>query len=144
MPRPYIICHMCTTIDGKIIGHRWPDIPGVRGSAKLFETTAASFKIGAWVVGTTTMKEFSYHGKKRLPADGPAPRRDHIVKPNAKTLAIGADAKGVLEFQKPEVGGDHVVLLITQAQAMSIWPGCGMPACLIFSAANRKSIFRWR
>jgi 2,5-diamino-6-(ribosylamino)-4(3H)-pyrimidinone 5'-phosphate reductase len=114
MNRPYVICHMCTTIDGKIMGNRWPNIPGVRGSGKLFETTAASFKIGAWIVGTTTMKEFSYHGKKRLRLAPPAPRRDYVAKPKAKRLAIGPDAKGVLQFDKPEVQGDHVVLLVTR------------------------------
>jgi 2,5-diamino-6-(ribosylamino)-4(3H)-pyrimidinone 5'-phosphate reductase len=114
MKRPYVICHMCTTIDGKILGNRWPAVPGVRGSANLFETTAASFGIGAWMVGTTTMKEFSYHGKKRAVSGAAAPRRDYVANPDAKTLAIGADAKGVLDFRVPEVGGDHVVLLITR------------------------------
>jgi hypothetical protein len=55
--KPYVICHMCTTIDGKILGNRWGSIAGHPGSAHLFETTAASFGIGAWIVGTTTMKE---------------------------------------------------------------------------------------
>ena len=57
--RPYVICHMCTTIDGKILGDRWGKLPGCKDSATLFETTAASFGIGAWLVGTTTMKEFA-------------------------------------------------------------------------------------
>ena len=57
--RPYVICHMCTTIDGKILGDRWGKLPGRKDSATLFETTAASFGIGAWLVGTTTTKEFA-------------------------------------------------------------------------------------
>jgi riboflavin biosynthesis pyrimidine reductase len=40
-------------------------------------------------------------------------RRDHIADKDAKRLAIGVDAKGVLRFQKNEVDGDHVVLLVT-------------------------------
>jgi len=47
---PYVICHMCTTIDGRIIGERWP---GGIDSGKLFETTANTFGIKAWLVGTT-------------------------------------------------------------------------------------------
>ncbi len=111
--RPYIICHMCTTIDGKILGHSWGKLPGYKHESDLFETTAASFGIGAWLVGTTTMDEFDGR-KARLPA---APksfvRTDYIASKNAKRLAIGADAKGVLRFQENEVGGDHVVLLVT-------------------------------
>src|SRR5215472_4609102 len=111
--RPYVICHMCTSVDGRILGHRWGKLPGYKHESDLFETAAASFGIGAWLVGTTTMDEFDAH-KFRLPA---APksfvRKDHIAKENAKRLAIGADANGVLRFKNNEVGGDHVVLLVT-------------------------------
>ena len=114
--KPYLICHMCTTIDGKILSNRWGKVPGQSrsGSAGLFETTAASFGIGAWMVGTTTMKEFQ--GKpQRLPKPPrPVPKRDFVANPRAKRLAIGADAKGVLRFQENEVDGDHVVLLVTE------------------------------
>src|SRR5262249_28356230 len=40
-------------------------------------------------------------------------RKDHIANKNAKRLAIGADARGILRFKKSEVDGDHVVLLVT-------------------------------
>ena len=112
--RPYVICHMCTTIDGKILGDRWGKLPGGKDSATLFETTAASFGIGAWLVGTTTMKEFAGRNVKLPTARQPVVRRDHIADKNAKRLAIGVDAKGVLRFQENEVDGDHVVLLVTE------------------------------
>ena len=106
--------HACTTIDGKILGDRWGKLPGDKDSANLFETTAASFGIGAWLVGTTTMDEFDGPKKKLPRAKTTIPKRDYIAKPNAKRLAIGADAKGVLRFQMNEVGGDHVVSLVTE------------------------------
>ena len=112
--RPYVICHMCTTVDGKILGSRWGKIPGYKhGSSDLFETTAASFGIGAWLVGTTTMEEFDGRKTKLPRAPKGFIRRDHIADKNAKRLAIGADVKGVLRFQENEVEGDHVVLLVT-------------------------------
>lgn len=112
--RPYVICHMCTSIDGKILGERWGKLPGYKHQSDLFETTAASFGIGAWLVGTTTMDEFD-GPKRRLPkAKKTLARRDQIANPNAKRLAIGADAKGFLRFRTNEVEGDHVVLLITE------------------------------
>ena len=105
---------MCTTIDGKILAGRWGRLPGGQQSGSLFERTAASFSIPAWLVGTTTMKEFA--GRKLpLPAAGRAvARTDHIATAGARSFAIGADAKGVLRFQRAEVGGDHVVLLVTE------------------------------
>src|ERR1700759_2181872 len=112
--RPYVICHMCTTIDGKILSNRWGKLPGPGSSANLFETTAASFGIGAWLVGTTTMDEFDGRKTKLPRAPKTFIRRDHIANKNAKRLAIGADAKGVLRFQENEVDGDHVVVLVTE------------------------------
>jgi 2,5-diamino-6-(ribosylamino)-4(3H)-pyrimidinone 5'-phosphate reductase len=111
--KPYVICHMCTSIDGKILGDRWGKLPGGKDSATLFETTAASFGIGAWLVGTTTMDEFD-GSKVRLPrSKNRVFRRDYIADKKAKSLAIGADAKGVLRFQESQIDGDHVVLLVT-------------------------------
>jgi 2,5-diamino-6-(ribosylamino)-4(3H)-pyrimidinone 5'-phosphate reductase len=112
--RPYVICHMCTSVDGKILGARWGKLPGYKHESDLFETTAASFGIGAWLVGTTTMDEFDGRKAKLPRAPKNFTRRDHIANPKAKRLGIGADAKGVLRFQQNEVGGDHVVLLVTE------------------------------
>jgi riboflavin biosynthesis pyrimidine reductase len=105
---------MCTTVDGKIIGNRWGKLPGYKHESDLFETSAASFGIGAWLVGTTTMDEFD--GKKtKLPrAPKSFSRRDHIASQKATRLAIGADAKGVLRFQENEVDGDHIVVLVSE------------------------------
>lgn len=111
--RPYVICHMCTSLDGKIIGKRWGKLPGYQHESDLFESTAASFGIGAWLVGTTTMDEFDGPKRKLPRATAQVPRRDFIANKTAKTFGIGADAKGVLRFQHNEVGGDHVVLLVT-------------------------------
>jgi riboflavin biosynthesis pyrimidine reductase len=105
---------MCTSIDGKIIGHRWGKLPGYKHESDLFETTAASFGIGAWLVGTTTMDEFDGRKTKLPRAPKSFVRKDHIANKGARSLAIGADAKGVLRFQTNEVGGDHAVLLVTE------------------------------
>jgi riboflavin biosynthesis pyrimidine reductase len=105
---------MCTSVDGKILGDRWGKLPGYKDGSVLFERTAASLGIGAWLVGTTTMDEFDGPKTKLPRARQPIARRDHVVNRTARRLAIGADAKGVLRFQQNEVGGDHVVLLVTQ------------------------------
>jgi len=112
--RPYVICHMCSSIDGKILGNRWGKLPGYKHESDLFETTAASFGIGAWLVGTTTMDEFDGPKRKLPQAKTTVPKRDYIANTSAKRLAIGTDAKGVLRFQENEVDGDHVILLITE------------------------------
>src|ERR1700756_1932846 len=105
---------MCTTIDGRILGERWGRLRGVKDSGELFETTAASFGIGAWLVGTTTMKEFADRNVTLKKAAQSIERTDYIAAPKAKRFAIGADAKGVLRYKRGDVNGDHVVLLVSQ------------------------------
>jgi 2,5-diamino-6-(ribosylamino)-4(3H)-pyrimidinone 5'-phosphate reductase len=112
--KPYVICHMCTTIDGRILVDRWPPLPGGTSGASLFETTADSFGIGAWLVGTTTMREFAGRNVKVKAARRRVERTDHVADRRARSFAIAADAKGVLRFKKPDVDGDHVVLLVTE------------------------------
>lgn len=109
-----MICHMCTSLDGKIIGHRWGKLRGYKDEAELFETTAASFGINAWLVGTTTMDEFDGPKIKLPRAKTKISGRDFIGNKNARSFGIGADAKGVLRFRENEIGGDHVVLLVTE------------------------------
>lgn len=112
MNRPYVICHMCTSIDGKVLGQRWGKLSG-QGASGLFESTAASFKIPFWLVGTTTMKEFMGRDQKLARVKERVPAGDFVARPKAKSLAIGTDTHAVLRFQEDETEGDHVVLLIT-------------------------------
>ena len=112
--RPYVICHMCTSLDGKIIGSRWDNLAGYPSQAHLFETTAASFGIGAWLVGTTTMDEFDGRKTKLPRAPRGFVRRDFIGHPGAKRLGIGVDRKGILRFQHNDILGDHAVVLVTE------------------------------
>lgn len=113
MLKPHIICHMCATLDGKILTKRWPKLSGGFDPSSLFESTADSLDIPAWLVGTTTMKEFAGRPVSLKRAPRSISRTDHIADPVAKRFAIGTDAKGVLRFQKSEVTGDHTVILTT-------------------------------
>jgi riboflavin biosynthesis pyrimidine reductase len=111
---PYVICHMCTSIDGKIIGERWGKLPGGVDSGKLFETTANTFGIKAWLVGTTTMREFSSRDFALKTAEQQIERVDYVAAPKAKSFGIGADSKGVLRFKRGDINGDHTVVLISE------------------------------
>ena len=51
--RPHVTCHMLTSVDGKVLGDRWGKLPGGQTTAGLFESTADSFGIPAWLVALT-------------------------------------------------------------------------------------------
>ncbi len=116
MARPYVICHMVTSIDGKTLSRRWGALPGGGTSAELFNDTAAGLDAPSWLVGTTTMREFAAGRPARLPTPKAAvPAGDFVADPAAKTLAVGIDARGVLRFARPDVDGDHTLILTTAA-----------------------------
>ena len=112
--KPYAICHMVTTIDGKILADRWGTPAERKKGVSLFESTAAPFGVGAWIVGTTTMKEFCHKPFPLPKKHEPVPAGDYIARPTARTLAIGLDRRGQTFWQSDEVEGDHVVLILTE------------------------------
>jgi riboflavin biosynthesis pyrimidine reductase len=113
--KPYIVCHMVTTIDGRIMGGRWGKVAGQKGSANIFETTAATYGIPSWLVGTTTMKEFAGRPIKIRKTKDKIVREDHVVTRDAMGYAIGADRKGILPWSAGHLpDGEHVVSLLTQ------------------------------
>lgn len=111
--RPRIVCHMVMSLDGKIHPSRWGTLRGA-GKGDLFETTAASFGIGAWIVGSVTIQEM-IKGRGKLPRTSQRiEREDHVAEPKAKRHAIATDAKNVLRFDSGSYQGDHLVMLITE------------------------------
>src|SRR5436853_2733194 len=84
--KPYVICHMCTTIDGRILADRWPKLPGGKDGGSLFESTADTFGIGAWLVGTTTMREFAGRQVKLKAARRRIERTDHVADRRTRRL----------------------------------------------------------
>ena len=97
--KPYVICHMVTTIDGKILTERWGRLPDGQSGARLFERTANRFGVPAWLVGTTTMREFQHRGVQLGRVRGVIERTDRIADRNARRFGIGADARGVLRYR---------------------------------------------
>jgi riboflavin biosynthesis pyrimidine reductase len=111
--RPYVICHMTASIDGKILTGRWNHLPVAKTVAGLYEEAAAEYGVAAWLVGTKTMREFFPSSKALKKPKHPIVKGDYVANPDAATLAIATDTHGSLRFNKNEVGGDHLVIIIT-------------------------------
>jgi len=69
---------------GRILSDRWPRLPGGKDAGELFESTADSFGIGAWLVGTTTMREFAGRDVRLKKARRRVKRTDHIADRRAR------------------------------------------------------------
>ncbi len=51
--RPYVICHMVPSVDGRIVTLRWRPPPRLHAE---YERTAGTFDAGAWMIGHVSME----------------------------------------------------------------------------------------
>ena len=113
--RPYIICHMGTSIDGRLHPSRFTSpAKGIsrdvlRGH---YERVHDQFGADGWIVGRRTMSEMA-KGAERTHADAPkVARKAHIAARSGRKLAIGIDGSGRVHYGKDNIGGDHVVAVL--------------------------------
>lgn len=110
--RPYVICHMVPSIDGRIVLRDW----NVAGLSREYEKTAAMFEADAWIIGRISME--AYAGKARVPArrnGAPIARKDFIAEHDATSYAIAIDPSGKLTWRSGDIDGEHVVTILTES-----------------------------
>lgn len=115
--RPYTICLMMSTLDGKILGDKWGDSPQIKKLGGKFEEVHNLIGSYSWIVGRTTMeKDFTKFAKPIYkPGTHSIPRTDVNANPDAATYAIAIDAQAKLGWEKSEMHGDHVVTVLTES-----------------------------
>lgn len=110
--RPYVICHMLPSIDGRIVLRDW-DVPS---ASHEYERTAATLGGDAWIIGRISMEP--YAGKAHIPArkkGAPIPREDFIARHDAESYAIAIDPRGKLTWRKNNIDGEHVITVLTES-----------------------------
>jgi riboflavin biosynthesis pyrimidine reductase len=113
--RPYVICHMGPSVDGRIVTTSWGIVRGLFGE---YERTAQTFDADAWMIGRISMEP--YAGKARVPRvlrrkRAPRiPRTDFIARQNAASYAIAIDPSGTLRWTSNAIDGDHVITILTE------------------------------
>jgi len=112
--KPYIICHMITSVDGRILPSRWTRSPdGERSNwTAAYAAVHERLDTQGWIVGRVTMAEMSQAGA-HPPASSLAPERPrHFATRSAKAYAIAVDPSAKLHFDRPDIEGDAVVVLL--------------------------------
>lgn len=114
--RPHIICLMMTTVDGKILGHKWGDDSRVQHLLGHFEKAHEEIGIPAWIVGRTTMeKDFTKYEKpvyKEI--NTTIDRTDFVATKDAKSYAIAVDGNAKLGWKNSTMLGDHVITVLSE------------------------------
>lgn len=115
MKRPYVICHMASTVDGRIIAQNWGT--DLSKYFKAYEKCHNSFDSQAWMVGRVTMEKDFTDGRHPdlVPATRKIRRSAFIGDRDATSYAIALDAGGKLGWTENEIDGDHIVEILTEA-----------------------------
>lgn len=112
--RPYVICHMVPSIDGRIVLESWKTPPSTLAE---YERLALTFGADAWIVGRISMEP--YAGKSKVPArktPQPIPRTDFIARREAESYAIALDPSGKLTWKSNVLAtGEQAVTILTEA-----------------------------
>jgi hypothetical protein len=100
--RPTIICHMLSSVDGKIDGAA---LDAVTGKGE-YEATGAALHGDAWICGRTTMQQHFAEGERFASvANKPAGPQPVYVAHRAASYAISVDTIGKLRWQSGDIDG---------------------------------------
>lgn len=108
--KPYVICHMLGSVDGRIKQNIW----GFRDHHKYFEETAEKIQADAWLVGRVTMQEFSSRNSFDLDPEASLPYEDYVAEPESKTYAVVIDPSGKCFWDSNMVSTEQVIEVLTQ------------------------------
>jgi riboflavin biosynthesis pyrimidine reductase len=111
-----VICHMATSIDGKILTAHWQDEPWAEKFSGLFEKYHGTFNSEAWILGRVSMEKDFSQGVKPQPVEPahPITRKAFIGDPNASSFAIAVDKSGKLGWKSNNIVGDHIIELLSE------------------------------
>lgn len=113
MDRPRIICLMTSSIDGRLHPSRWTLSPNgtPKDWSRAYEALHESVGADGWIVGRTTMAEMA-KGEPHPAVNAGAPPRPHHFAQRQGPFAVALDRSGKLHFAKPDISGDHVIVLL--------------------------------
>ena len=109
--KPYIICHMLSSIDGRIDG---ASLKGLTPAGE-YEATGAQLNGDAWICGRTTMQQH-FADPQPFPAasDIPAGPQPVYVAHRARSYAVAVDTLGKLRWSSADIDGDHLISVLSE------------------------------
>src|SRR3982751_3473438 len=118
--KPYVICHMIASVDGRILGSRWR--PAENRMAGLFERLHEQLGGGSWLIGRVTGSEYAkikdYPGSYPDRTDQTYPREPWFAEGDARgdgaAYGIALDARGKIAWGRSDIGGDPIVAVLTE------------------------------
>ena len=115
--RPRIICHMATSMDGRIVVDGWPASTAA-SVRREYELVHEGYEPDGWICGRVTMEPFAGGLRPetevaRERTSGPA-RDDFTAPGDFDSFAFAIDASGKLAWETNDLDGDHVVAILSE------------------------------
>jgi len=111
MSRPHIICHMASSVDGKIDGDALRSLLG----NEEYEITGDQLNGDAWLCGRTTMERHFAEKEPFVSASNrPAGPQPVFVARKADSYAISVDTHGKLRWSGGDLDGDHLICVVSE------------------------------
>src|SRR5215510_8295452 len=108
--KPYVVCHMLASVDGRIVTTGWNLSPEGRTE---YERTAATYRADAWMCGRITMAAFAKDTTPdRLPVSAMLAHTDFVAPSQGTPYAIAVDPHGKLYWHTNAIEGDHVIAIL--------------------------------
>ena len=113
--RPKIICHMTSSVDGRLLVDRW-----LRSNAEAehklvgttYDTLAARLETEGWMVGRTTMEDFAAGEPRSFDGSYPDLRKPFVGNRNGRNVAVAIDLYGKLHYGQDNALGDHIIAVL--------------------------------
>lgn len=109
--KPYVICLMASSLDGRTHPSRWrPKSVGGDWFEKIHDELGGD----AWVIGRVTGSEFAKGKPYPETSREKLPRENWIARRDAKTYGVVLDAHGKIGWGRSDIGGDPIVVVLTE------------------------------
>lgn len=109
--KPYVICHMLSSLDGRIDS---TSLKSVTGKGE-YEATGRTLGGDGWICGRTTMqRHFAEDGPFQSITNIPAGPQPVYIARRAESYAISVDTLGKLRWLNGDLDGDHLICVLSE------------------------------
>jgi 5-amino-6-(5-phosphoribosylamino)uracil reductase len=115
--RPKIICHMISSIDGRLFVDRWTaPATGIKAATLRahYDEVASRFESDGWIVGRKTMEEVVQNNPRTVKLVGEELRSTYVADRNGRDVAVAIDPHGKLHYGQDNAGGDHIIAVLSE------------------------------
>jgi riboflavin biosynthesis pyrimidine reductase len=108
--KPYVICLMASSVDGRTLPSRWRP-KGAAGD--VFERVHDELAGDAWLIGRVTGQEFA-KGNTYPASKETFPREPWFARRDAKAYGVVLDTRGTIVWGRADIGGDPIVVVLSE------------------------------